>query len=517
MKNLFTLTLFLFASAWVQAQGLQIHYDVQSDSISWYRDGLPARKMQARKGEPVTLKVSNYNNYLYKVSVREENEEARVAPAMGANFSGFLAGPGGGASPFSLLSGLFGAPAGAGSFPFGDFGGGFEDGDGFVTSDAAKTANALLKQFNQTARLIDNTEKDLKKIGGEIQRLAQAQRIKAIAAGEIEKLRYNPAIPPAEIRRLSMEYLETILGHESEVQNLQQLLEKADPREELSQKLEAYQQYTDELAGYYEIVNWIRDSLGGISLPSASYTEFRNAVASFEGAGSSQLDQYQKTAAAAAEALAGMESYNLEQLIQLRYILEELKANTFSHTFRTQASGDRLRLKLQLEPVDSLSIPGLSTRQLSSVEVPVYGGFKVNASIGVSFGSFFDQPQAYFLRDSLIFSEDRDSYLPIITSFLHFYPQSAGNISVGGAFGLGISIGGDSGAQSVHFLLGPSFILGQGERIALSAGLMGGKVDRLGQGYEVGDSLISEAGTVPLRSVYELGFFVGLSFNVLSR
>ena len=46
---------------------------------------------------------------------------------------------------------------------------------------------------------------------------------------------------------------------------------------------------------------------------------------------------------------------------------------------------------------------------------------------------------------------------------------------------------------------------------------MGGKIDRLGQGYQVGDSLISEAGALPLRSVYDVGFFVGLSFNVLSQ
>ena len=177
--------------------------------------------------------------------------------------------------------------------------------------------------------------------------------------------------------------------------------------------------------------------------------------------------------------------------------------------------GDRLKLKVRLEPIDTLRIPNLQTRQLSALDIPVYGGFKVNASIGVSFGSFFNQPQGYFLRDSVIVSEKRDGYLPIITSFLLFYPQSAGNVSVGGTFGVGLSIGGDSGAQSIHFLLGPSLIFGQSERIALSAGLMGGRTDRLGQGYQVGDSLISEAGTVPLRSVYELGFFVGLSFNVL--
>ncbi|MCB9041831.1 MAG: hypothetical protein H6557_34890 [Lewinellaceae bacterium] len=507
--------LILLAPAWLAAQGLRIQYDVQTDSIAYFRDDAPIKKALARKGEPVTLQIKNYNNYLYKVVVKEENQESRIAPVMGGNFSNFLGTPGGGSSPLSMLSGLFNMQGGGASFPMGDFGGGFDNGDGFVTEGSAKIANALYKQFNQTARLIKNTEKDLKEIGGEMKRLAQAQQIKAIAADEIEKLRYNPAIPPTEIRRLSMEYLETILGQQSEVQSLEQLLEKASAREELSEKLEKYTGYTEELAGYYDAVAWIKDSLSGVPLSTAQFTEFQEAISSFYGAGSSQIEQYRKAAALAADALSTMENYNLEQLIQLRYILEELKANTFSHTFRTQPMGDRLKLKVRLEPIDTLRIPNLQTRQLSALDIPVYGGFKVNASIGVSFGSFFNQPQGYFLRDSVIVSEKRDGYLPIITSFLLFYPQSAGNVSVGGTFGVGLSIGGDSGAQSIHFLLGPSLIFGQSERIALSAGLMGGRTDRLGQGYQVGDSLISEAGTVPLRSVYELGFFVGLSFNVL--
>ncbi|MCO6476681.1 MAG: hypothetical protein J5I94_08665 [Phaeodactylibacter sp.] len=516
MKTWLFSVLFVGMFSSLHGQGLHIYYDVQADSISYTRNGQPLEKVRARKGGPITLQIKNYNNYLYRASVKEEDERARMAPVMGSNFGSLFAGPGGGASPLSMLSGLFGAPGGGSSFPFGDFGGGFDTGDGFAGSNAAaQAANALFKQFSQTTRLIRNTEEGLKKVGDEMQRLARAQQIKSIAVSEIEKLRYNPAIPPTEIRRLSMEYLETILGHESEIQNLEQLLEKTNAREELTQRLEEYQKYARELEGYYELVSWIRDSLGHIALPSAQFVEFQNAIAAFQDSGLSQAEAYQKTAIEARQALATMEDNNLEQLIQLRYILEELKANTFSHTFRTQAKGDLLKLKLRLDPIDSLSIPNLYGRELSTLEVPVYGGFKVNASIGVSFGSFFEQPQGYFLRDGVIVSEDKDSYLPIITSFLHFYPQSAGNVSFGGAFGLGLSLGGDGGGQSIHFLLGPSLILGQGERIALSGGLMGGRVDRLGQGYQVGDSLVSEAGALPLRSVYELGFFVGLSFNVL--
>ena len=108
------------------------------------------------------------------MSIEEENEKAQVAPAMGGNFSSFFAAPGGGASPLSMLSGLFGAPGGAGSFPFDQFGGGFGEGDGFVTAEASKAANALFKQFNQTARLINNTEKDLKTFEQNYHKLTQS-------------------------------------------------------------------------------------------------------------------------------------------------------------------------------------------------------------------------------------------------------------------------------------------------------------------------------------------------------
>ncbi|MCB0589086.1 MAG: hypothetical protein KDD06_27605 [Phaeodactylibacter sp.] len=515
-KHLKITFLTLLAPALLVAQELRIEYDVQKDSLAYFRDGQPVKRAIARKGENVTLQIRNYNNYIYKVQVDEENHETRVAPVMGAGLGSFLGGPGGG-SPLSMFSGLFNLPGGQTSFPIEDFGGGFDDGDGFVTSESAKAANALFKQFSQTTRLIKGTEKDLRTIGNEMNRIAQGQRVKEIAAGEIEKLRYNPALPPTQIRRLSMEYLETILGQESDIQNLEELLEKASTGEELSQKLELYNKYTDELAGYYELVGWMRDSMSQIALSTDKFAEFQDAIASFYGSGNTNIEQYREMAHVAEEALASMENYKLEQLIQLRYILEELKANTFSHTFRTQAKGDRLKINLRLDPLDSLRTPGISARKLSALDIPVYGGFKVNASIGVSFGSFFNQPQAFFLRDSLIVSEDKDSYLPIVTSFIHFYSQSARSLSVGGAFGVGLSIGGDNGAQSIHFMLGPSFILGEGQRVAFSAGLMGGKVDRLGQGYKVGDRLISEAGALPIRSVYEMGMFIGLSFNVLSN
>jgi hypothetical protein len=46
---------------------------------------------------------------------------------------------------------------------------------------------------------------------------------------------------------------------------------------------------------------------------------------------------------------------------------------------------------------------------------------------------------------------------------------------------------------------------------------MGGKVEQLDQGYEVGDSFSSDADILPVHYPYELGMFIGLSFNLAGK
>jgi len=153
--------------------------------------------------------------------------------------------------------------------------------------------------------------------------------------------------------------------------------------------------------------------------------------------------------------------------------------------------------------------------QLAPIKIPVYGGIKINASVGVNFGQYFNKPQTYFLKDSTIVGEDGDSFLPFITSFVHFYPQGRKSVSVGGSLGIGIPLSGaESGFQSTTFFLGPSLFFGTGERLVVNFGLMGGKVNRLSRGYEVGDDFVGDESFIPLQSLYELGLFAGFSFNI---
>ena len=101
-----------------------------------------------------------------------------------------------------------------------------------------------------------------------------------------------------------------------------------------------------------------------------------------------------------------------------------------------------------------------------------------------------------------------------MTSFIHFYAPSRKAVTVAGSFGIGFPLGGGENLQSISFFLGPSLLFGNSERIVLNAGIMGGKVERLSQGYKLGDYYTSDANQAPTASVYELGYYLGISFNL---
>ena len=206
----------------------------------------------------------------------------------------------------------------------------------------------------------------------------------------------------------------------------------------------------------------------------------------------------------------GLKNWDIKDLMSVRYTYEELKDHPFAYTYTFTPEQDEVKLNITLTPNDSAQVKNVKKKAVAPIEFPVYGGIKVNASVGISFGGFFDRPQNYFSRDGQIRAEDGDAFLPIVTSFIHFYRQSQVSVSLGGSFGLGVAIGGETTGQT--YFIGPSLILGKGQRVVISTGIMGGRVQRLGQDFEVGD--LFDESNVPLRNVYEMGYFLGFSFNL---
>ena len=149
-----------------------------------------------------------------------------------------------------------------------------------------------------------------------------------------------------------------------------------------------------------------------------------------------------------------------------------------------------------------------------NLRMEVRGGLKVKASAGVTFGQFFEPAQSYSVNNVAIVGDGDGAFTPSVTSFLHFHGYRGQKATVGGTFGAGIPLLGGGDGQSVEFYVGPSMMFGTNQRLVLSVGLKGGRVQRLSKGLSEGDAFDANLGDIPTKGKYEMGLFVGASFNL---
>ena len=521
-KNLLALC---FISCWgvLSAQDLHIHYNVFRDSVSYIQNGKPTEKPSAKKGSIVQLHVENYNNYLYDVSVEVEKEEVTVANSSPAGLLGsLLPGGGSGSMPLSFL--FKGGDQSLGGFKFFPSlsGADLKEGSGFATTkeEAERQERvALLKEleadFGAAKDKLIKMDSELKTMQDQVQQKLAAQRLQTFAVEEVNNIRFNQRLEPSQIKALTAEYMERIFQEKDPNKiDLTQLLKIADTQNELPNTIREYRKKADQYSTNTGTCELLMEDFRKFDFPQSNLKEFRTAAESFVTAAKSKNLSHQENALMLESKIEDLGTLDPKTLSELRTTYLELNNNSFSKTYRHTASGEKLSMKLKLSPTDSMQHHGMKTIELAPVSVSVFGGMRIRASVGLNFGQFFSRPQEFFVRDSVLQSSDKDAFLPIMTSFVHFYTPGTQSVSIAGSFGVGFPLGGGENLQSISFFLGPSFLFGKSERIVLNLGLMGGKTEQLTQGYQLGDSYYSDANLAPTTSVYALGYYLGVSFNL---
>jgi hypothetical protein len=521
-----TLVLFLAATCHfvvVTAQDVHVYYDAFHDSLYYIQNGKSIEAPAVRDGKKIILHVENYNNYLYDVSVEVENTEVQIAgtnPEGGLN--GLLPTGGGVKSPLDFLF------KGGGDQMLGAFkmfpglsGKDLKEGSGFGTSPeemARKEQVAQLKKLESEFELIRDRvfalDEELKDMETQAQAKLVSNRLQTFAAAEIAKLRYNPYLEPKQIKQLSGEYMKRIFQEDDPNRiDLSQVLKIADAQNEIPRYIAEYSRKVDSYAQETTNSVAVAQEFRKFSFPNSNLDAISKKAGDFAIAASTKMATYKDNAQMLKDKMAEVQTLDPQALVTLRTTYMELSNNKFSKTYTHTATGDKMKLKLKLTPLDSLERRGMK-EIVTPIEVGVYGGLRVKASVGLSFGQFFNRPKQFFVRDSILQSSNKDAFSPILTSFVHFYAPSNRPVSLAGSFGVGFPISGGENLQSVSFFLGPSLVFGKNERIVLSTGVMGGKADRLSQGYKLGDQFYSDSNDAPTTSVYELGYFLGISFNL---
>ena len=520
MHRLTLLLLTVLAFSSLSAQDLQVYYDAYSDSVYFVQDSQRIQRPAVRKGHNVLLHINNYNNYLYDVAVKTEIGQIPIAQGSGLDF-GKLAG-GSSFNPGDLMLG--GGQAGGMGVPE-ITGSGVADKSGAGDTPAERERKERLAEMRRLESKINKAHEKLGDLDGEMAELhgkmqlaIEAQQIQSLVADELQRLRYNPQLAPAQIKKLANEYMTRIFGEEDPTKlTLSDVLKKADAGGELKGYV---QTYDEKLGAYAARVDSLKSASIALQdskfdFPECNIEKFRAATEKRLSQAEANLAVYRGNATRIAAQMDDIKSLDVETLIQLRTTYLVVQQNDFSKMYRHTAAGDKMSMQLVFTPIDSMKIAGLATKYVSPLEISVFGGLEINTSLGLNFGQFFNRPLNYFVRDSLIYSSNKDAFTPFLTSSVLFYRQGRGGASFGGSFGVGIPLGGTSSLESIAFFFGPSVVLGRGERVVFSAGLMGGKVEHLADGYAVGDHFEADASLLKTTSRYQLGYFLGLSFNLL--
>lgn len=507
MKNYFLLVMLFFSSISIFAQDLHVYYDVYRDSTYYLKDNKPVRNANLKKGQYAILHIVNYNDYIYKVDVKTQSKNYEI-PSTGGGQLFNLKGMGDAFDQLKSAAGNFsteGFQLGKNSMTDKNLGAAEYD------NTASLEAIKLSKSFKTKLEALQLKEQSIQYLAIDIKEGISNQQSSTFKRQQIRKLRTNPNLSARKIKEISLAYMEQVLGvTPGREYSLNDLLKNEDPNQSIKALVEEYKEKTEALDDDFTELAVIAELLFAYKLDPTDQTTFKTA---FETA-QHRKETYVKTAKDMDDQLDKLATIDRNELAEINYLYLEMKDHRFEKTITLRPEDDLTSVQISLVPIDSVKVEGVSTQELAPLEIEVFGGLKINASVGISFAGFFNRPQDFGVRDGRIFADDLDAFVPVITSFIHFHPQSKRQVSLGGAFGLGIGLGGEGNGLQNYFL-GPSLIVGKRQRIVFSTGLMTGKVNRLARAYQVGDAF--DETDVPTKSIYELGYFLGVSFNFLGK
>lgn len=504
MKNTFLPILLCLCWSITQGQDVHVYYDVYKNSVTYQVNGEVVEKPLLRKGNQLILHVQNYNDYIYKLKVDTKDSNYAIG---NSGLEGSLMS-GGNSNILSQLKGMLGTGT-----PLEDMldNSELDSRDGFGSaSTTAMTAEMqdYQSQFKTLMEELTDLEEEVRDINQDIEADIQGYEFKSFMQKEAIELKHNVDLPPNKIKELTMEYIEQILDLDQRKKfELKDLFERQNIQADLKRKIEEYETEVGKINRKLQEAKLLRATMLALEYPEAEKAKISLNVEAVE----SKAKLLKVTSDTLKNQIPKLSNWNIKELASIRYLYEEMQEHQFEKTIVLTPDSDVTDLTITLIPTDSAKTKNLEERKLNPIKIRSYGGLKVNASVGISFASYFDRPQSYLVRNGQIIADDLDAFSPVITSFVHFYGEGKRQTTIGGTFGFGIALGGESNGLQNYFL-GPSLIMGKSQRVVLTTGVMGGQVARISDGYEVGDAI--EGTVVPTRNGYELGAFLGVSFNI---
>lgn len=505
---------FLLSCTVAYSQALHVYYDVHDKQVSYVVDGDTIDSPVVKHRSDVFFHLENLNTYRFAVEVKQlqDKDAAGASGSAGNIFSSLM--PGGG-SPFpGGMSGLLGNLSGESNLEYNNLTSEGEE-RGLAETAEAEALGSVREAYETLLFDMADTETKIEKANVALNASLDQRKYVVLARRELKRLKFRTDLQPAQIRNLSATFIKKALGdHPEKVDVLTVAETRAAKLQKESGQLNKYvSQYESQLQTLSQLQGMLEATAVSPEHPlykklaASSENTFAKAVSFSEAANSNR--------SLVAKTLQDNQDRFTSELIDLRYEIESLRANNFSHTERYTAEDGPFSLQATLFPLDTNGNRlGGSPVSLSPIRVAVKGGLRVSSSVGLSLGQYFNAPQEYLLRNGVVIGAEKDKFLPIMNTMLHFHSYSERGVVLGGTIGVGLPLTSNDAARSTTFLLGPSLVMGGKDKLFLTAGILGGRVERLGAGLNVGDPFTSLDGLLPVSDRYELGYFFSLSYKL---
>lgn len=519
MKNLnsYWLFLFLIIPSILIAQRkeyLKLNYNYYDNEIDYQLNNKLIEKPYAKHGTSILVKISEFNHYTHKVRLEigngnynEYSPDYSINSAFStarrtSSFSGILDMVGNFTIGGSIADQFFNIPVSRGRME--------------------QEEMQYLKKFKALSSELIKIEQNLEAIMTKINMIASVEESKMLAFADIQKLKGNKNIKPSRLKELIEEEIYFAFTKEKGVDiTIKDLVNKNNTKGQLTYSVEQYKLLIENYANV--LIEWQILQEEGYQIIHSENRRIQFALSGTD----SIINKMEGNIIDFNEKSVNVEGYmeeedidisdEVEEVISmgdLRQTYEELQSQGFNYSFPPiQAVGDEIKLKLIFSTKNE---NGEYEENKTYMEtIPIKGAWKVTPGVGLAFAVFAKERLNFDIRNNLIISEPLDDFLPMIASFVHFYKTSPKDISFGGSFGIGLPVNGGDNIQAASFFLGPTMLIGQAQNVVLSAGVMGAKNQRLSRGLNIGDSFDSVDGVLPTRNIYELGYFLGISFNFL--
>lgn len=184
----------------------------------------------------------------------------------------------------------------------------------------------------------------------------------------------------------------------------------------------------------------------------------------------------------------------------------------FSKTYQHQITEDQTEIELKfLSRNEKDESEEFRTRK---IEIKSRGGIKIDSGIAIPLTNFGSSSKDFYIDQNGVIQGDKNDHFNLnIGLLVNFYPYIGETLNVGGSFGAAVPF--SDNLKGINFLLGPSLHFGQENRISISGGAVFGPVEKLYRGATVGETTSLTSLDNYIKSVYDVGWFVGISFNLL--